>query len=150
MCFFFNFFFPGLVSCQPHSPCSPDRVGASQTPKNTQTVPGFLKPKRLSSEFLCGAPQKKKTTVLFCSLLILSSSLLTFWMNGAPLADVVSRLPNEVSNYEPCYFWCNTGRRIEREHSTRAGWSGGEKLGRGETGRKEFKENREKCGRDHP
>ena len=30
-------------------------------------------------------------------------------MNGTLCADVVSRLPNEVSNYEPCYFLCGAG-----------------------------------------
>lgn len=30
-------------------------------------------------------------------------------MNGTLCADTVSRLPNEVSNYELCYFLCSTG-----------------------------------------
>lgn len=30
-------------------------------------------------------------------------------MNGTLCADTVSRLPNEVSNYELCYFVCGAG-----------------------------------------
>lgn len=95
----------GLVSSQSHSPCSPDRVEALMA-QNTHKhkVPG----PRLSRGQSESQPQKEGFSFS------LSDPPLTFsadlQMNGTLCADIVSRLPNEVSNYELCViFLCGAG-----------------------------------------
>lgn len=46
-------------------------------------------------------------------------------MNGTLCSDVVSRLPNEVSNYELCYFLCSAGCDRGKEGTQREEEEGG-------------------------
>lgn len=46
-------------------------------------------------------------------------------MNGTLCTDVGSPLPNEVSNYEPCYFLCGAGCDRGREGTQREEEEGG-------------------------
>lgn len=59
-------------------------------------------------------------------------------MNGTLCADIVSLLPNEVSNYELCYFLLSTGcDRGKKEHRERGWREGKDRKG---NGGEEFKE----------
>lgn len=46
-------------------------------------------------------------------------------MNGTLCSDIVSRLPNEVSNYELCYFLCSAGCDRGKEGTQREEEEGG-------------------------
>lgn len=112
-----------------------DIVLALQTEQELKThtnteVPGFPlsggQTKRLSHDLLCGAPQKRKVLCSVCSFPSTSFSLhppffsFLFFspdlqMNWTLCSDVASRLPNEVSNYEACYFQCNAGCGVRKE-----------------------------------
>lgn len=48
-------------------------------------------------------------------------------MNGSLFSDIVSRLPNDVSNYELCYFQCSEGCDWGKEGTRREEEVGGKR-----------------------
>lgn len=73
-------------------------------------------------------PQNKKEDSLsFCPRLFPLCPPFSFnlQMNGTLCSDKVSRLPNEVSNYEPCYFLCSAGCDRGKEGTQREEEEGG-------------------------
>jgi len=109
------------------------------TVKSVVSIYLEVKPKSLALTVFV-EHHKKKRSSLFCSFSYPShpffhlSSSPDLQMNGALCAEIVSCLPNEVSNYEPSYFLCNTGCDRDGE-GTDGGGGNSEK----EKGKKDFK-----------
>lgn len=121
-----------LVSSQSHTPCSPDRAGFGSSENTNAKFPVSayveVNLKGSGMSIFVEKPQNKKEDSLsFCPRLFPLCPPFSFnlQMNGTLCSDKVSRLPNEVSNYELCYFLCSAGCARVKEGTQREEEEGG-------------------------